>query len=95
MKIRLSQAEGILVQEATLYDSEENELNSAYMISLFADNYPGISADEPMALVYKPQMPEHASQPQLADFSKKLRANQDSGAWLSSMLFVSLPIYVF
>jgi hypothetical protein len=79
LKIRLSQAEGILVPEATLYDSKENELNSDYVISLFTDNYPGISADEPIAMVYKPQLPKHASPPQPGDFSKKLRANTDSG----------------
>lgn len=86
LKIRLSQAERISVQEATLYDSKENELNSGYMISFSAHNYPGISADEPIAMVYKPQIPKLAFQPQLAGFSKNLRANHDSGAWPSSML---------
>lgn len=56
MQIRLSQAELILFQEATPYDSAENKLNFDHRISIFSDNYPGISADEPIAVVYKPQI---------------------------------------
>ena len=55
-----------------MHHYRENELNSDHMISLFADNYPGISADECMAMVYKPQpkMAKHTSQPQPAGFSE-------------------------
>ena len=55
-----------------MHHYKENELNSDHMISLFADNYPGNSVDECMAMVYKPQpkMAKHASQSQWAGFSE-------------------------
>lgn len=71
LKARLSQAERLPAHDFKLFkdDSGEIILNSDKNVNFLSDNYPGIIADEPLAIVYDPQHPI----PQ--GFPRKLRAH--------------------
>lgn len=71
LKDRISQAEKVLADDVKLFedDSGEDTLNDNDVIDFLSDTYPGVVADDPVAIVYEPH-----------GFPKRLRANQDSSA---------------
>ena len=82
LKTRLNQVEKISACDVKIYkdDSGENVLQDNDVVDLLSDTYPGVTADEPMAIVCSPQKPIPASDPLPPGFSKLLRATRDSSA---------------
>ncbi|KIK03629.1 hypothetical protein K443DRAFT_94770 [Laccaria amethystina LaAM-08-1] len=74
LKARLSQAEKLSASDFKLFkdDSGEIILNCDKVVNFLSDNYPGIIADEPVAIVYDPQQATCDPIPQ--GFSRKLRS---------------------
>jgi hypothetical protein len=75
LKARLSQVEKLLAYDFKLFkdDSGEIILSCDEDVNFLSDNYPGIIADEPAAIVYDPQQVVCDPIPQA--FSRKLRSN--------------------
>ena len=75
LKARISQAEKLPAYDFKLFrdDSGEIILNCDEVVNFLSDNYPGIIADEPVAIVYDPQQAICDPIPQ--GFSRQLRAN--------------------
>ena len=82
LKARLNQVEKISAFDVKIYkdDSGENILGDNDVVDLLSDTYPGVTADEPMAIVCSPQKPIPASAPRPPGLSKLLRATRDSSA---------------
>lgn len=80
LKARLSQVEEITACDVKIFkdDSGEDTLMDNDIVDLLSDTYPGVTADEPMAIVCSPQKPIPASDPMPPGFSKLLRATLDS-----------------
>ena len=86
LKARISQAEKVLGDNVKLFedDSGENTLNDNDVVDFLSDTYPGVLADDPVAIVYEND-----------GFSKRLRATQDSSARPSTMFHASLIVAIF
>jgi hypothetical protein len=71
LKARISQAEKVHADDVKLFkdDSGENILNDSDVVDFLSATYPGVVADDPVAIVYETH-----------GFSKRLRATQDSSA---------------
>ena len=61
-----------------LFEDEggESTMKDGDAVALFSDNYPGISKEEPLAIVYGLQKDTPSEQP---NFTKKLIANSSRG----------------
>ena len=97
LKARLSQAEKLPAYDFKLFkdDSGEIILNSDEVLDFLSDNYPGIIADEPVAIVYDPQQAICDPIPQ--GFSRSLRANVACSGypWLEILHASTLTSFVF
>ena len=87
LKARISQAEKVLGDDVKLFkdDSGEVSLNDNDVVDFLSDTYPGVVADDPVAIVYETSN----------GFSKRLRATQDSSARPSTMFYASLIVAIF
>ena len=81
LKARLSQAEQLPAYDFKLFkdDSGEAILNCDEVVNFLSDNYPGIIADEPVAIVYDPH--ETICDPIPQGFSRQLRSNVSRSAY--------------
>lgn len=82
LKARLNYVEKISACDVKIFkdDSGENTLKDNDVVDLLSGTHPGVTADDPIAIVCSPQKPIPASDPIFPGFSELLRATRDSSA---------------
>ena len=92
LKRRLIAAEEISDSNPQIFEDEDSKtaMNDGDAIPLCAKSYPGITEDEPIAIVYN----KTVSPPtQSASSPKRLKATHTTGRWQSDIVFFFMHIY--